>query len=164
MVATNRTSVPLTMVLFYWLTDGQVGIKITIYHLPLHPLHWVQCTNSSSGLYGTRHALTVSLQLFLLKPQVFHLSWIKKQPGIQHDHLCATLMIPIEGETVVCGSSISLVEWLGKWWLVAANKTLHFPGHGSVLLTSSGCCKNPGFTTIIVTNVLHWLQVPHLAL
>ena len=67
---------------------------------------WGICDKSPSAYRALSHALTVSLYLFLLKPQVFTWGGFRSSWSSGIDHQYATLMSPNQGETAVCGSSI----------------------------------------------------------
>ena len=58
----------------HWLP--QIGLRAPMAMAPQIPSHWAMCTKSPFAYRALSHALTVSLYLFLLKPQVFHLGWI----------------------------------------------------------------------------------------
>ena len=73
---------------------------------------------SPSAYKAHSHALTVSLYLFLLKPQVFHLEWIQKQPVIQHRPSVHHTDEPQSGQNRCLWLFHPLLDdWGGHHWL-----------------------------------------------
>ena len=88
LVATNRTSVPLAKgsVLLTW-SGWRKSSDYYIWFVTNR--YSVQIPHLADRVLS--HALTVSLQLFLLKPKVFHLGWIYVEAAI---HQASTISMP----------------------------------------------------------------------
>ena len=96
--------------------------------------HWIIAPILARAIQIDLLTMTANFYLLLLKPQVFYLGWIQKQPVVQQLPSVRHTDMAHKAEIAVCGSSIFVCQMTGEAITGCHKQHFGLPGQRSICI------------------------------